>query len=74
LVKAGPAVLPPLRKALPLSDPASQPRIIRILGWQGDYQSLPLLRTLRQSDSPNKVLIAWAIDKIEVLQFQPQTK
>lgn len=74
LVKAGPSVLLPLRKALPLSDPASQPRIIRILGWQGDYQSLPLLRILRRSNSHNDVLIAWAIDKIEVLQFQPQTK
>jgi HEAT repeat protein len=73
LVKAGPAVLPQLRQALPLSDLASQPRIIRILGWQGDRASLPLLRKLQESNPQNKVLIAWAIEKIEVLQFQPWT-
>ena len=73
LVKAGPSVLPQLRQALPLSDLASQPRIIRILGWQGDRASLPLLRKLQESNPQNKVLIAWAIEKIEVLQFQPWT-
>jgi len=62
-----------LRQALPLSDLASQPRIIRILGWQGDRASLPLLRKLRESSPQNKVLITWAIEKIEVLQFQPWT-
>ena len=73
LVKAGPSVLSPLRQALPLSDPASQERIIRILAWQGDHESLPLLRKLEESGSQNKVLIPWAIDKIEVLRFQPWT-
>jgi HEAT repeat protein len=73
LVKAGPSVLPQLRQALPSSDPAAQPRIIRILGWQGDRESLPLLRKLGESAPQNKVLIAWAIEKIEVLQFQPWT-
>jgi glycerophosphoryl diester phosphodiesterase/HEAT repeat protein len=71
LVKAGPAVLPQLREALPLSDPASQLRIIRVLGWQGDRESLPLLRTLQHSNAQNTALTAWAIEKIEVLQFQP---
>jgi HEAT repeat protein len=71
LVKAGPSVLPRLRQALPLSDPASQVRIIRILGWQGDRESLPLLRTLPHSNAQSKALTAWAIEKIEVLQFQP---
>jgi glycerophosphoryl diester phosphodiesterase/HEAT repeat protein len=74
LVKAGPSVLPQLREALPLSDPASQVRIIRILGWQGDRESLPLLRTLQHSNPQNQALTAWAIEKIEVLQFQPWTK
>ncbi len=55
------------------SDPASQARIIRILGWQGDRESLPLLRKLQESNPQNKVLIAWAIEKIEVLRFQPWT-
>jgi glycerophosphoryl diester phosphodiesterase/HEAT repeat protein len=74
LVKAGPSVLPQLRESLPSSDPASQVRIIRILGWQGDRESLPLLRTLQQSNAQNKALTTWAIEKIEVLQFQPWTK
>jgi glycerophosphoryl diester phosphodiesterase/HEAT repeat protein len=79
LVKAGPSVLAPLREALPLSDPASQVRIIRILGWQGDREALPLLRTLQHSNPEhsnpeNKALTTWAIEKIEVLQFQPWTK
>jgi len=73
LVKAGPSVLPQLRQALPSSDPASQARIIRILGWQGDRESLPLLRKMQTSNPQNKVLIAWAMEKIEVLQFQPWT-
>jgi HEAT repeat protein len=73
LVKAGPSVLPQLRQALPASDPVSQPRIIRILAWQGDSASLPLLRKLEESTPQNKVLISWAIEKIEVLQFQPWT-
>jgi HEAT repeat protein len=73
LVKAGPSVLPQLRQALPLSDLASRPRIIRILGWQGDRAALPLLRGMQESNPQNKVLIAWAIEKIEVLQFQPWT-
>ncbi len=77
LVKAGPSVLPQLRDALPSSDPASQVRIIRILGWQGDRESLPLLRNNanpRTQILQNRALIAWAIEKIEVLQFQPWTK
>jgi glycerophosphoryl diester phosphodiesterase len=73
LVKAGPSVLPQLRQALPLSDPPSQARIIRILGWQGDHEALPLLHKLEESGPQNKVLIAWAIEKIEVLRFQPWT-
>jgi HEAT repeat protein len=74
LVKAGPSVLPQLRNALPLSDPASQKRIIRILGWQGDRESLPLLHRLQRSNPESRALAAWAIEKIEVLQFQPWTK
>ncbi len=73
LVKAGASVLPALRQALPASDAASQARIIRILGWQGDRESLPLLRTLQESNPENKALIAWAIEKIEVLRLQPWT-
>ncbi|HET6219372.1 MAG TPA: glycerophosphodiester phosphodiesterase family protein [Acidobacteriaceae bacterium] len=73
LVKAGASVLPALRQALPSSDAASQARIIRILGWQGDRESLPLLRTLQESNPKNKALVAWAIEKIEVLRFQPWT-
>jgi hypothetical protein len=67
------SVLPTLRQALPFGDPPSQASIIRILGWQGDHESLPRLRKLQESDPQNKVLIAWAIEKIEVLRFQPWT-
>jgi glycerophosphoryl diester phosphodiesterase len=67
LVKAGTSVLPQLRQALPSSDPASRARIIRILGWQGDRKALPLLHKLQESDPQNKLLLAWAIQKIEVL-------
>jgi len=79
LVKAGPSVLPQLREALPLSDQAPQVRIIRILGWQGDRESLPLLHRLQHSNPQDsnpesRALAAWAIEKIEVLQFQPWTK
>jgi glycerophosphoryl diester phosphodiesterase len=73
LVKAGPSVLPQLRQALLLSDPPSQARIIRILGWQADHEALPLLHKLEESGPQNKLLIAWAIEKIEVLRFQPWT-
>ena len=73
LVKAGASVLPALRQALPASDAACQVRIIRILSWQGDRESLPLLRTLQESNPQNKALITWAIEKIEVLRFQPWT-
>jgi glycerophosphoryl diester phosphodiesterase/HEAT repeat protein len=73
LVKAGASVLPALRQALPSSDAASQARIIRILGWQGDRESLPLLRTLQETNPENKALVTWAIEKIEVLGFQPWT-
>jgi hypothetical protein len=73
LVKAGASVLPALRQVLPTSDAASQARIIRILGWQGDRESLPLLRRMQETNPENKVLIAWAIEKIEVLGFQPWT-
>jgi len=56
---------------LPLSDPAAQVRIIRILGWQGDRESLHLLRRLQHSNPESGALAAWAIEKIEVLQFHP---
>lgn len=71
LVKAGPSVLPDVRQTLPSADPAVQERLIRVLAWQGDRESLPLLRELRLRNPQENVLIDWAVQKIEVLSFKP---
>jgi Glycerophosphoryl diester phosphodiesterase family len=71
LVKAGPAVLPAVRQSLHLADPATRERLVRILAWQGDSKSLPMLRDLRVSDPRNGALIDWATQKIQNLSFKP---
>jgi glycerophosphoryl diester phosphodiesterase/HEAT repeat protein len=71
LVKAGPSVLPAVRAALRGGDSAATPRLIRVLAWQGDGASLPLLRERQQSDVQNKELLTWAIAKIEMMGFYP---
>ncbi|HEU5340890.1 glycerophosphodiester phosphodiesterase family protein [Edaphobacter sp.] len=70
LVKAGPAVLQDVRHALPISSPSVQERLIRIVAWQGDNRALSLLHELSLSRPQEKVLIDWAIHKIEVLGFE----
>lgn len=70
LVKAGPSVLPILRQTLPSADATTRTRIIRILAWQGDSESIPLLRGLNISNPQDKALKDWALQKIELLSFQ----
>jgi Glycerophosphoryl diester phosphodiesterase family len=71
LVKANPSVLPILRQSLRSATPAARERLIRILAWQGDSESLPLLHELQQSTPENSALIDWAIQKIQSLSFNP---
>jgi len=67
LIKASPAALPEVRKAL-VSDSASvRQSAIRIVAWQGDTESLQTLRAMQQTDKKDATLIAWAIEKIESL-------
>lgn len=72
LVKAGPSVLPAARAAVRPASPAVRDRLIRVLAWQGDHASLPLLQELRQSNPHEQQLIDWAMQKIEVLSFDVQ--
>jgi len=67
LVQAGPAVLPDVRTALGSANPSVRERAIRIVAWQGDAESLEVLRTMLKADPPNADLVSWAIEKIESL-------
>jgi glycerophosphoryl diester phosphodiesterase/HEAT repeat protein len=71
LVQAGPSVLPAVRESLRSATPPARDRLIRILAWQGDSKSLPLLHELQQSNPQNTALIDWAIQKIQTLSFNP---
>lgn len=73
LVKAGPAVLPAVRAAVRTASPTVRDRLVRVLAWQGDNASLPLLQELRQLNPQEQQLIDWAMQKIEVLSFDVQT-
>ncbi len=73
LVKGGAEVLPAVRDAIHSASPAVLARLIRVLAWQGDGQSLSMLRDLRHSSSASQSdLIDWAIHKIEMLSPNPQ--
>ena len=67
LVKAGPAVLPDVRKGLQSKNQEVRQRAIRIVAWQGDTNSLDRLQALRATNGPDAALAAWAIAKIESL-------
>ncbi len=69
LVKAGSSVLPILRQVLASADTGTRARIIRILAWQGDSESIPLLRRLEISNPQDKALMEWALQKIALLSF-----
>jgi glycerophosphoryl diester phosphodiesterase/HEAT repeat protein len=68
LVQAGPAVLPDVRKALGSEKPSVRERAIQIVAWQGDTESLEILRTMLKTDEPDADLVSWAIEKIESLR------
>jgi len=70
LVKADNSVLPAVRAALATADPPARRRIIEILALQGDSAALPLLRELQASSPKDRDLIAWAISKIQTLEFR----
>ena len=69
LIKAGPAVLPAVRNAIVQANQPSRSRLIRVVGWQGDRDSIELLRTMREKDPHDRELIDWAIQKIDSLSF-----
>lgn len=71
LVKAGPSVLPILRQKLSIADKARRERIICVLAWQGDSESISLLRRLAISNPRDKSLRDWAIQKIRLLNPAP---
>jgi glycerophosphoryl diester phosphodiesterase len=69
LVKADPTVLPAVRAAIAQADSPTRARLIRVLAWQGDRESLALLRSLSQKNPQDRELIDWAIQKIESLNL-----
>jgi glycerophosphoryl diester phosphodiesterase/HEAT repeat protein len=64
LVKAGPEVLPEVRKALASNDSNIRERVIRVLAWQGDVESVTALEKLKATDPANSGLAGWAIATI----------
>ncbi len=67
LVKASPAALPEVRKALDSENQDVRQRAIRIVAWQGDTESLPKLQALQKTDLASAPLATWAIEKIQLL-------
>jgi glycerophosphoryl diester phosphodiesterase len=71
LVKANPSVLPILRQSVRSATPAVRERLIRVLAWRGDSESIPMLRELQHSNPENSSLIDWSIQKIQSLNLNP---
>ena len=67
LVKASPAVLPEVRKALDSENKEVRQRAMRIVAWQGDTESLATLQSIQKTDAANAALATWAIEKIQTL-------
>jgi glycerophosphoryl diester phosphodiesterase/HEAT repeat protein len=67
LVKADPAILPDVRKALNSDNQAVRQRAMRIVAWQGDPESLATLQAIQKTDTADAALAAWAIEKIQTL-------
>lgn len=65
LVQAGPSALPAVRKALIDGHGDVLRRIVHILAWQGDQDSLPLLRSLAGNGELDRDLFRWAVARIE---------
>jgi glycerophosphoryl diester phosphodiesterase len=69
LIKADPRVLPAVRSHLQAASSETRTRLIRVLAWQGDGASVPLLREMRKHDSQDERVIDWAIEKINSLNL-----
>jgi HEAT repeat protein len=67
LVKASPAVLPEVRKALDSENESVRQRAMRIVAWHGDIDSLATLQAIQKTDTADAALAAWAIEKIQTL-------
>jgi len=74
LTKANRSVLPSVRASISAATPSTRNRLIYILAWQGDKDALPLLQKLKRSHLADRVLLDWAIQTIDLLQFQSQPK
>jgi glycerophosphoryl diester phosphodiesterase/HEAT repeat protein len=72
LVKASPAVLPQVRKALDSENHAVRERAMRIVAWRGDSESLLTLQAIQKTDTADAALAAWAIEKIQTLHPKPK--
>jgi glycerophosphoryl diester phosphodiesterase len=70
LVKAGPGVLPAVRKGLDSPSATVRERCVRILAWQGDAHAIEQLRAFAQLHPDQSQLVDWAIEKIRTLSFQ----
>jgi HEAT repeat protein len=66
LLHAGPEALPAVRAALHNPQARVQLRVMRILSFAGNSESIPLLRSMQ--DGPLSVQAREAIDRIEALQ------
>jgi glycerophosphoryl diester phosphodiesterase len=73
LVKAGTAVLPAVRSALPAAIPAVRERLVRILAWQEDEGALSLLGEQGRLHPEESELIHWAIEKIQIFAMAGKT-
>jgi glycerophosphoryl diester phosphodiesterase/HEAT repeat protein len=67
LAKAGPSVLPAVREALRSSNGPARRRLIHIVAWQSDRESLDMLHGFKNSNPEDSDLINWAIEKIDAL-------
>ena len=67
LVKAGPSVLPAVREALHSAGSTTRQRLIRIVAWQGDGESLGVLGDLKGFDKDDAALLDWAVQKINTI-------
>jgi len=71
LVQGGPSVLPAVREALGSPNKTVKERAARIVAWQGDLGSLPLLRAIQHKDPNDAELAIWAMEKIQTLHPKP---
>jgi glycerophosphoryl diester phosphodiesterase len=71
LIKAGPGILPEIRHSLPTSEGELRRRLIEILAFQADQETLSTLRSMEQNDKSNGDLLNWAVTVIEAFSSSP---